>query len=109
MGVETESLLACFEHWVKTIREQEEREQIAFDGKVVRGSGNSLFLNALQLMSAMVVDTGLIHYQQEVSDKTNEIPVMQVKDNQRHLHKEIAAFFYKTYRHSPQPLDKWLL
>jgi predicted transposase YbfD/YdcC len=79
----------------------------------------------------MVVDTGLIIYQQEVSDKTNEIPVMQamlqhlsvigaiitadamhcqtktaeviraegadymlqVKDNQRHLHKEIAVFF----------------
>jgi predicted transposase YbfD/YdcC len=89
----------------------------------------------------MVVDTGLIIYQQEVSDKTNEIPVMQamlqhlsvigaiitadamhcqtktaeviraegadymlqVKDNQRHLHKEIAVFFHKTYRHSPQP------
>jgi predicted transposase YbfD/YdcC len=28
-------------------------------------------------MSAMVVDSDLILYQQEVSDKTNEIPVMQ--------------------------------
>jgi predicted transposase YbfD/YdcC len=28
-------------------------------------------------MSAMVVDSGLILCQQEVSDKTNEIPVMQ--------------------------------
>jgi hypothetical protein len=27
-------------------------------------------------MSAMVVDSGLILYQQEVLDKTNEIPVM---------------------------------
>jgi predicted transposase YbfD/YdcC len=142
-GVEAESLLACFEHWVNTIREQEAREQIAFDGKVVRGSGNGLSLSALPVMSAMVVDTGLILYQQEVSDKTNEIPVMQamlqhlsikgaiitadamhcqtktaeiirdegadymlqVKDNQRHLHKEIAAFFHKTYRDSPQPLE----
>jgi predicted transposase YbfD/YdcC len=94
-------------------------------------------------MSAMVVETGLILYQQEVTDKTNEIPVMkamlqhlsvrgpiitanamhcqtktaeviraecadymlQVKDNQRHLHKEIAAFFHKTYRDSPQSFE----
>jgi predicted transposase YbfD/YdcC len=28
-------------------------------------------------MSAMVVDSGLILYQLEVSDKTNEIPVIQ--------------------------------
>jgi predicted transposase YbfD/YdcC len=56
---------------------QGEREHIAFDGKVIRGSGNGSSLNPLQLMSAMVVDSGLILYQQEVSDKTDEIPVMQ--------------------------------
>jgi hypothetical protein len=48
-----------------------------FDGKVLRGSGNGCVLNPLQLMCAMEVDSGLILYQQEVSDKTNEIPVMQ--------------------------------
>jgi hypothetical protein len=89
------------------------------------------------------VDSGLILYQQEVSDKTNVIPVMlailphlsvkgaiitadamhcqtktayiiraaradymmQVKDNQRNLYKEILAFFYKTYRDAPQALE----
>jgi predicted transposase YbfD/YdcC len=94
-------------------------------------------------MSAMVVDSGLILSQQAVSQKTNEIPVMQdmlrhlsvkgaiitadamhcqtktaetirdegadyilqVKDNQRHLHKEITAFFHKTYRDNPQVLE----
>jgi hypothetical protein len=134
-GVKVESLLECFEQWVNTIRVEGEREQIAFDGKVIRGSGNGSSLNPLQLMSAMVVDSVLILYQQEVSDKTNEIPVMQsmlrqlsvkgtiitadtmhcqthtaeiiraegadymlqVKDNQRHLSKEILAFFHKTY------------
>jgi hypothetical protein len=74
-GVKAESLLECFEQWVNTIRV--EGEQIAFDGKVIRGSGNGSSLNPLQLMSAMVVDSGLILYQQEVSDKTNEISVMQ--------------------------------
>jgi hypothetical protein len=44
---------------------------------VIRGSGDGLSLNPLQLMSAMVVYSGLILYQQEVSDKTKEIPVMQ--------------------------------
>jgi predicted transposase YbfD/YdcC len=142
-GVKSESLLECFEQWVNTIRVEGEREQIAFDGKVISGSGNGSSLNPLQLMSAMVVDSGLILYQQEVSDKTNEIPVMQamlqrlsvkgaiitadamhcqtktaeiiraegadymlqVKDNQRNLHKEISAFFHKTYRDDPQALE----
>jgi len=44
-----------FEQWVNTIRVEGEREQIAFDGKVVRGSGNGSSLNALQLMSATIV------------------------------------------------------
>jgi hypothetical protein len=69
-------LLECFEQWVNTIRVEEEREQIAFDGKVIRGSGNGSSLNPLQLMSAIVVNSGLILYQQEVSDKTNEIPLI---------------------------------
>jgi hypothetical protein len=71
-------LLECFEQWVNTIRVEGEKEQITFDGKVIRGSGNGSSLNTLQLMSAMMIDSGLILYQQEVSYKTNEIPVMQV-------------------------------
>jgi predicted transposase YbfD/YdcC len=142
-GIKAESLLGCFEQWINTIRVQGEKEQIAFDGKVLRGSGNGCVLNPLQLMSAMVVDSGLILYQQEVSDKTNEIPVMQamlrqlsvkgaiitadamhcqtmtaeairaeggdymlqVKDNQRNLYKEIIAFFHKAYREAPRELE----
>jgi hypothetical protein len=126
---------------------QEGKEQLTFDGKVVRGSGNDSSRNALQLMSAMVVEGGLILYQHEVSDKTNKTPVMQamlrylsvkgaiitadamhcqtktaeiiraegadymlqVKDNQRNLHKEISAFFHKTYRDSPQALENGVL
>jgi predicted transposase YbfD/YdcC len=93
-------------------------------------------------MSAMVVDSGLILYQQEVLDKTNDIPIMQamlrqlsvkgaiitagamhcqimiteviraeggdymlqVKDSQRNLRKEIMAFFHKAYRETPPAL-----
>jgi hypothetical protein len=69
-----------------------EIEQIAFDGKVVMGSGNSSSLNPLQLMSAMVVDSGLILYQQEVSDKTNEIPVMQSMLRQLSVNGFIISF-----------------
>jgi predicted transposase YbfD/YdcC len=143
-GVKAESLLECCEQWVNTIRIKGEREQIAFDGKVIRVSGNGTSISPQQLMSAMVVDSGLILYQQEVSDKTNEVPVMQsmlrqlsvkgaiitadtmycqthmaemiraedadymlqVKDNQRHLCKEITVFFHKTYRDSPEVLAK---
>jgi len=34
-------------------------------------------IDALQLMTAIVVENGLIIYQKETSTKTNEIPVMQ--------------------------------
>jgi hypothetical protein len=75
-GIKAESLVSCFEQWVNMVREQDKKEHIAFDGKVLRGSGHGTSLNPLQLMSAMVVDSGLILCQHEVSDKTNEIPVM---------------------------------
>ena len=34
-------------------------------------------IDLMQLMTAMIVDSGFILYQKETSDKTNEIPVMQ--------------------------------
>jgi len=66
--IKAESLLECFEQWANIIRVEGKREQITFDGKVGRGSGNGSGLNPLQLMSAMMVSSGLIFYQQEVSD-----------------------------------------
>jgi hypothetical protein len=44
---------------------------------VLRGSGNGSSINPLQLMSTIMVDSGLILYHQEVSDKTNDPPVVQ--------------------------------
>jgi hypothetical protein len=76
-GVKYESLLECFEQWVNTIRVEGEREQIAFDGKVIRGSGNSSSLNPLQLMSAMVVDSGLILYHYIIVTLTFSVHVAQ--------------------------------
>jgi hypothetical protein len=43
-------LLECFEQWVNTIGVEGEREQIAFDGKDVSGSGNGSSLNPMQLI-----------------------------------------------------------
>jgi len=76
-GVKSDSFVSCFLQGVNHIREQEGKEHIAFDGKVIRGSKHGDDFNALQLMTAMVVDSGFILYQKETSDKTNEIPVMQ--------------------------------
>lgn len=76
-GVKADSLQSCFIQWVNSIREQSGKEHIAFDGKVLRGSKHGEEVSALQLMTAMVVGSGLIIYQKETSCKTNEIPVMQ--------------------------------
>jgi len=75
-GIHPESLVSSFIQWANGIREQEGKEHIAFDGKVLRGSGHG-DINALQLMTAMVVESGLVIYQKETDCKTNEIPVMQ--------------------------------
>jgi len=66
-GIQSESLLLCFEQWVNSIRKSEGQEQIAFDGKAVRGSGHGV-----QLMSAMIVESGLILTQKESEGKKND-------------------------------------
>ena len=51
-------------------------EEISFDGKTLKGSRNGE-TKALQLVSAVVSSTGIILSQAAVSEKTNEIPVVQ--------------------------------
>ena len=143
-GIKADCFIACFVSWINEIREQQGKEHIAFDGKVLRGSKQGDDIPALQLMTAMVVDSGLIIYQKETASKTNEIPVMQsmlsemnindaiisadamhcqtktadlireggghyvlqVKNNQKNLLKEIETYFHKTYRDSPEQLEQ---
>ncbi|WP_133309604.1 ISAs1 family transposase [Parashewanella spongiae] len=76
-GVKAESMMSCFINFSNTLRERDGKEHISFDGKVACGSKHGDDIAALQLMTAMVVDNGLIIRQQETSTKTNEIPVMQ--------------------------------
>ena len=76
-GIKSESFVSCFIQWVNDVRGQAGKPHLAFDGKVLRGSKHGTDVNALQLMTAMVVESGLIIYQQETDCKTNEIPVMQ--------------------------------
>ena len=76
-GIKAESLMSCFISWSNSIRDVKKKEHIAFDGKVICGSKHGDKINALQLMTAMVVDSGLVIYQKETDSKTNEIPIMQ--------------------------------
>lgn len=76
-GIKSESLLKCFEQWVNSVRQTEGCEQISFDGKTIRGSGHGEAIDALHLMSAMVVENGLILTQKESEGKKNEIKTLQ--------------------------------
>lgn len=76
-GIKAESLVSSFIAWSNQLREHEGKEHIAFDGKVLCGSKHGNDINALQLMTAMVVENGLVIYQKETDSKTNEIPIMQ--------------------------------
>ncbi len=75
-GIKADSLVSSFINFSNAVREKEGKAHISFDGKVICGSKHG-DIDALQLMTAMVVDNGLIIYQKETSTKTNEIPVMQ--------------------------------
>jgi predicted transposase YbfD/YdcC len=75
-GIKAESLVSSFINFSNAVRKSESKEHISFDGKVVCGSKHG-DIDALQLMTAMVVDNSLIIYQKETSTKTNEIPIMQ--------------------------------
>ncbi|MFT4926370.1 MAG: putative transposase YbfD/YdcC [Phenylobacterium sp.] len=75
-GIKADSLVSSFINFSNTVRTKEGKEHISFDGKVVCGYKHG-DIDALQLMTAMVVDNGLIIFQKETSTKTNEIPVMQ--------------------------------
>jgi len=76
-GIEPQSFVNSFIHWINEIRGAQGTQQIAFDGKVLTGSGKRTDKHALQLMTAMLVEEGLVIYQKETDSKTNEIPIMQ--------------------------------
>jgi len=142
-GISADSLVLCFAGWINSQRERNGKEQIAFDGKTIRGSGKNNHVDALHLMSAMVVESGLVLYQTRCQDKKNEIRtlrsmlecipvkgtiisadamhcqtetaakirekgadyVLQVKGNQKMLRDEIAAYFHKITRDSPEQIQ----
>ncbi len=74
-GIKAESLISSFINFSNTVRQRDKKEHISFDGKVVCGYKHG-DIDALQLMTAMVVNNDLIIYQKETLTKTNEIPVM---------------------------------
>jgi len=76
-GIEPKSFVNSFVQWVNQVRSSQGNQQIAFDGKVLTGSGKRTDKHALQLMTAMLVEEGLVIYQKETDCKTNEIPMMQ--------------------------------
>ncbi len=69
IGVSADALMNSFAQWINTQREISGQEHIAFDGKTVRGSEHNRHVDALHLMSAMVVESGLTLYQSESQDK----------------------------------------
>tara|TARA_B100000745_G_C20107429_1_gene378974 strand:+ start:94 stop:1197 length:1104 start_codon:yes stop_codon:yes gene_type:complete len=142
-GISADSLVHCFANWINSQRELNGQQQIAFDGKTLKGSGKNKHIEALHLMSAMVVESGLVIYQTESKNKKNEIKtmqsmlecipvkghivtadamhcqtetakkireegadyVLQVKGNQKRLREEIAAYFHKVERDTPDAFD----
>lgn len=138
-GINAELLMESFAIWINEQRVNAGKSHIAFDGKTVRGSGHNRHVEAVHLMGAMVVESGIMLYQRTSEGKKNEIktlqkmletlPVkgniisadamhcqtetaslaqqkgadymLQVKDNQKSLHEQIAGYFHKVKRDEP--------
>ena len=75
--ISAEVLMECFAVWINQQREQNGKEHVAFDGKTVRGSGHNRHVDAIHLMGAMVVDSGVMLYQTTSEGKKNEIKTLQ--------------------------------
>lgn len=141
-GISADILMESFAVWINAQRKTQGKEHIAFDGKTVRGSGHNRHVDAVHLMGAMVVDSGLMLYQSTSEGKKNEIKtlqsmlevlsiegaivsadamhcqkatatkirskgadyVLQVKDNQKTLRDNIAAYFHKIRRDEPDTI-----
>jgi predicted transposase YbfD/YdcC len=64
----------CFMAWVRTIKQEKEREVIAIDGKTVRGSFNARQEStAIHLVSAWATENRLVFAQVKTGEKSNEI------------------------------------
>ena len=72
-ALEPDRLLACFLDWVNEAREKQGQEHIAIDGKTLRRSHDGEQRRALHLLSAMVVDSGLVIAQRPCDGKANEL------------------------------------
>lgn len=72
-AIDTDDLLQCFMSWLNSVRQQRGQTQIAIDGKTLRRSHDGDSTNALHLLSAMSVDSGLVLYQKTSEGKKNEI------------------------------------
>jgi predicted transposase YbfD/YdcC len=69
----------CFMAWVRDIKQDIDREVIAFDGKTVRGSFNSgMETSALHLVSAWATRNRLVLAQVKTEDKSNEIKAIPI-------------------------------
>ena len=76
-GISAQALMEGFAVWINEERGKSGSQHIAFDGKTLRGSGHNTHIEAIHMMSAMVVESGITLFQSESQGKKNEIKTMQ--------------------------------
>lgn len=75
--IDSEQFEECFQAWVRSAREQTDREVVAVDGKTLRGSADpSAGEGPLHLVEAWATEQGLTLGQRRSEDGTNEIAVI---------------------------------
>ena len=77
-GVHTEQLEKCFRRYVEKTSNTEEGSVISCDGKTLRGSYNNMKdQSAIHVLNIYNTENKMMLGQEKVSEKTNEIPVLQ--------------------------------
>lgn len=72
--IDSEAFQTCFMRWVESVFRVTKGEVVALDGKTLRGSHKrGAGKEAIHLVNAWAVSTGIVLGQRKVVDKTNEI------------------------------------
>lgn len=74
--VDKDELETAFRKWVESIVDIPKDATLSIDGKKLRGN-NGKNRNAVNILSAVIAEYGLIIAHKEINSKSNEIPALQ--------------------------------
>ncbi len=74
--VDYRELEKVFRIWINELVDTDNLQQLAVDGKVMNGSGVNA-KQSIQVLNAVLTDSGIILAHKKIADKSNEVPALR--------------------------------